>query len=495
MSHTPLVVLTADRPPELRGCGAPQTIDQINLYGRYPLYFCDCPVPDWEPAGRAAWIDEAERAMRAAMGHPRGPVHLNLPFREPLIPEPSRVNALARAIGDSDARASNSDDTAQSCPEPDAGTWDELAAKIRGVRRGLIVCGPQNSTDALSRTVSRLREVTGFPVVADIASQVRCAPRTGVDICSRYDLILKNSQFAAALAPEVVLRIGGLPTSKTLNLWLSDVATTDHIIVDDQPEIADPYRQATRTVVSPLNAIAEPLAKRLEGVTDRSTDYASLWADADEWAASLLETMRARREEPFEGDFARAVFTEAPDGTVIYLSNSMPIRLADTYASARHASLRVLFNRGANGIDGIVSSAVGAAVAMASPVVLVTGDLALLHDLNGLLMARQYDVDLKIVLLNNDGGGIFSFLPIAEHAEVAESLVAMPHGCNFAHAARLYDLPQTVFETVDAFTTGYKESIARPGPAILEVRSDRRRMWELTQEIYQRFETLNGGKS
>jgi 2-succinyl-5-enolpyruvyl-6-hydroxy-3-cyclohexene-1-carboxylate synthase len=378
----------------------------------------------------------------------------------------------------------------QPCPAPDSQTWDRLAEVIRNARHGLIVCGPQNSTDDLGLTVARLAEESGFPVVADVASQLRFGSSLGATVCSHFDLFLRNRSLAQQLVPDLVLRIGGLPTSKTLNLWFGDIPSSDHILVDDQPEIADPYRYATQRIVSPLDLLATELVGRLEGSDEHPGEFARRWCEADERATALLDRLRETRDVCFEGDVVRAVFENAPSAITVYLSNSMPIRLADTYARASARHVRVLCNRGANGIDGIVSSAVGAAIGAEEPLVLVTGDLALLHDINGLLGARLYDANLKVVVLNNDGGGIFSFLPIAEHEGIVEPLVIMPHGRTFADAARFNDIPYSSFSDVGGFTDGYRESLGGYGPEILEIQTDRRQTLNVSNEIYQHFAEL-----
>lgn len=491
LSRTPLIVLTADRPPALRRRGAPQTIDQIDLYGRYPLHFCDLPVPDVDDAERAQWIDAAARAAHVAVGYPHGPVHLNLPFREPLTPGPDRLDALD---GDSVASSTPSTDSqAQSCPEPDAGVWDRLAGMVESAKRGLIICGPQNSSEDLGASIHTLAAASGFPVLADVASQVRFGEHIDAHIVSHYDLFLKGSQLASELAPDLVIRFGGLPTSKTLNLWLQSLSAQNHVLIDDHEEFADPYDCATWAITSPLRPAADEVGQRLGGKSGRASAFASAWHTADSEAAQVLKLHRREPIELFAGDVVAAVFEHAPARLPVYLSNSMAIRFGDAYAAASRTPVRVLYNRGANGIDGVVSSAAGAAAALGERVVIVTGDVALLHDFNALLAVRQYNLDLKIILLNDDGGGIFSLLPIADHAEVFEPLVAMPHGRDFDDAARFHGIAYSRIIAVKDFVDEYCACLNRPGPEILEVRYDRLQSARTSREIFRRFRGTDAG--
>jgi 2-succinyl-5-enolpyruvyl-6-hydroxy-3-cyclohexene-1-carboxylate synthase len=370
---------------------------------------------------------------------------------------------------------------------PDSGCWDRLAKKIRTTTRGVIVCGPQNSCDDLGPAVVRLAAATGYPVLADVASQVRFGAHAGADVISHFDLFLKNPKLAKDLAPEMVIRLGGLPTSKTLNLWLKGLYIHDHILIDDHGEFADPFECANWKITSPLSLVGGEVGRRFNQGRGANSGYASEWRIADDDAERTLQLHRQESTELFAGDIVAEVFTHAPAGLVVYLSNSMAIRFAETYAKAENTPIRILYNRGANGIDGVVSSAIGAAAALGGQVVLVTGDVALLHDINALLGARRYALDLKIVLLNDDGGGIFSFLPIASHADIFEPLVAMPHGCDFGDAARFYGIPHQRFSSLDGFVRGYQDCLRRGGPEILEVRYDRTQSLHTSRAIVRQF--------
>lgn len=487
-SRSPLVILTADRPPRVRGRGAPQTIDQIELYSRYPVYFADLPLPDvGDPTG-LPWRLPAKQACDAAIGPPAGPVHLNVPFDEPFFPDPDGVEHLLSALRDDELpdrvpvarRESDADDA----------TWQAAAGKLAQSRRPLIVCGPQDFSDHLADGVTRLGAVLSAPILADIASQVRCNGATTENVISHYDIYLRDQSIADALCPDVVLRLGGLPTSKMLNEWLAAQIDTEQIAVSADGEITDPYGTISLRVHADPEIICRRLFEVLRQSQSRNSDYLTRWRTVDICAEKTWSKLTEVGDtEIFEGSIVASVFSESTDGTAIYLSNSMPIRWADGYAGARKIPMRVLCNRGANGIDGIVSSAAGAAWAFPDrPVVLVIGDIAFGHDLNGLWKVAEMNRRLKIVLLNNDGGGIFSFLPIAGHANVFERLVAMPHGQDLSLAAGLHGIRHCRVESLDDFRQTFSSCLSREGPEIIEVVTNRDRTVQLHQEIGRRIQ-------
>jgi 2-succinyl-5-enolpyruvyl-6-hydroxy-3-cyclohexene-1-carboxylate synthase len=270
-------------------------------------------------------------------------------------------------------------------------------------------------------------------------------------------------------------------------MWLKGSSIRDHVLIDDHAGLDDPFECATWTITSPLTAVGEEIGKRLKRDNSAPSAYSASWRTADGEAMHLLQSRRPETTEIFAGDVVAAVFEHAFANQVVYLSSSMAIRFAEMYAQARNTPLRILFNRGANGIDGVVSSAVGAAAGLDARIVLVTGDIALLHDINGLLGVRQNAMDLKVILLNDNGGGIFSYLPISAHSGIFEPLVAMPHGRDFGEAARFYGMPHSRFSSLDEFVSAYLACLERRGPEILEVQYDRERSHDTGLEIFRQF--------
>ena len=425
----PLVALTADRPPELHGCGAPQTIDQQFLFGNHAR-FADLglPAPDFRPL----------RALLAATIRRDGPTHLNAPFREPLSPVQEPLPELTDAPADVATPAA---------PLPD------VRAALEALKpRGVILCGPRDAEDELPRAVEALARTTGYAVIAEAASQLRFTVPSAV---AHADTILRNDSWARALRPDVVVRFGGGVTSKVVQEY-ADLATTT-IVVHERGEVVDPSRRASFVLHGEAPAIARALAAGGQG-----GPLAALFRVADQRVRAALEDL------PFgEPLVARETLASVPAHGQLFVSSSMPIRDLDAFGTAARPGVRILANRGVNGIDGIVSTAAGAALATGRPTTALVGDLAFQHDLGGLLAASRLGARLRIVVVHNDGGGIFHFLPIARHAERFETLFGTPHGLAFAHAAALAGFP---FQAArDA--AGLREALKASG--VVEVRTDR----------------------
>ena len=491
MSCTPLVILTADRPPELRGTGAPQTIDQLALYGRYTCYFADLTAPGADGFDVKDWETQALEAVSAAQGPAPGPVHLNIPFREPLIPNPTAFarTLAAHSEGEKTRRAQRHDthQSEQRMSPVASGTWDSIALRLTSVKPGLIICGPQTSDDAFGAAVSRLAARIGFPILTDIASQVRFGPHHSQRVLSHFDLCLRENRFADTMRPEVVLRLGGLPTSRILNDWLAAVPRHEHIIISPHIDIADPDRLGTTRIVAGLEEACREISARIGEKESTPDRYLLRWQDAEREIVSQLSERIDVKREVFEGDVVASVFRLAPKGAAIFLSNSMPIRWAEFYATGDATRYRVFCNRGANGIDGIVSTAAGVASVTQQPTALVIGDIAALHDLSGLQALRQNNIPLKIVLLNNDGGGIFSFLPVSEHTTIFERLVAMPHGRDFSQAAAFAGIAHQCLQSLADFNDAFSSCLRRAEPQILEIKFDRGHSLKVSREVNRRI--------
>jgi 2-succinyl-5-enolpyruvyl-6-hydroxy-3-cyclohexene-1-carboxylate synthase len=424
-ARVPMVVLTADRPPELRDVGAPQSIDQQHLFGRAVRWFVDAGVPDW--SARHAWRSLAARAVLEATGAPSGPVHLNLPFREPLVGAPVALPPGRRGRGPWHGR-------------PRSTVGGEVTVD-RG-RRGLVVAG--RGAYGLAAHV----RATRWPVLAD--------PRAGIDGVTHADALLRVDELATELRPEIVVRVGEPPASRIVNEWL-DGSGAEQVVVGDA--WIDPSRRAA--------AVAGSFSVKGDAC---SPQWPRAWQRYDALAAAAIEVELAAMRPLTEPGIAREVVVSAPDQAHLVVASSMPVRDVEWYVP-RRTDVTVHANRGANGIDGVVSTAVGVASTGVATTVLV-GDLAFLHDSSSLVALVRRRVDLTIVVVDNDGGGIFSFLPQAAALEGGqfELLFGTPHGTDCALLARAHGLPAAEVTTPAQLVKALRPAA---GTRVVVAKSDR----------------------
>jgi 2-succinyl-5-enolpyruvyl-6-hydroxy-3-cyclohexene-1-carboxylate synthase len=450
LSSIPLVLLTADRPWELHDFGAPQTIPQEGLYGRFVRAAHALPVPE---ATDTAFLHLRALVSRTAQAVARapGPVHFNVPFREPLAPTGGSPPDLGtRALEGEGPQPF----VAFAARQPAAHVLSELTALVQHKPRGVIVCGPRAPERGFAEALFELSRAAGYPLLAEACSNARFGAPPDVCVVGHYEALLAHEPFARAHLPEVVLRFGGGLTSKRLGQWL-DASGAHEVLFADGDAVIDPSHRARCVVPGGALDAARALAAHS---CDRADGWTRRFAHAEQRAQAALSSAFAQDRSLTEPRIARELAASLPPHAELFVSSSMPIRELDAFAAPGRAPLRVHANRGANGIDGIVSTAAGVAASTGRPTVLYTGDLALLHDLGGLLLARRHALSLAIVVVNNDGGGIFSFLPIASATPHFEALFGTPHGLDLRHAAALagarYDAPESPAALRDALALG-----------------------------------------
>ena len=456
-ARVPLVVLTADRPPELREVGAGQTIDQIRLFGSAAKWFFEVGTHDATPA-RGRWMRQlACRAVWTALEGRRGPVHLNFALREPLVP--------TEELGDDPqpGRSGGRPWVLRSTPGEDAAAAGRALAVIaRDAHRPVVVAGrAEPGLGAVAAACARL----GWPLLADPLSGAR---RGGAAI-AHYDALLRDERFTAARRPDLVVRCGDPPTSKPLRGWidgLGDGAT--QVGFDPHGVWQDPG--SSLEIVLAAGA-APTIAAAAAHTPAADPAWLAAWRAADEAAAAAIDGVLGdgALTEPL---VARALAAELPADATLFVASSMPVRDIEAFAPVRDGP-PVLCNRGANGIDGTVSSAFGSAAVADGPVVLLIGDVALAHDVGGLLAAGRLGLAITIVLLDNDGGGIFEFLPVAAARDIFEEHVATPHGLDFAHAAALYGCAFEEAADLATLRAALTAAIAGDATTIIRVGSDR----------------------
>lgn len=478
LSRIPLIVLTADRPPYLRERGAAQTIDQLRMYGSHVRLSLDLPMPVGHPAEAAQAQMYATRAVAAALGELPGPVHLNVPFDEPLIAPPHLHPAPDLA-----ANADRADLVAVANPRP--GQVERAAALLASAQRPLIIAGPDIGLRppcdaAIDDVAGDLRA----PILADPLSHLRTSGPRSERVLDSYDAILRDPR-SAALAPDAVLHFGGPPTSKVLNGMLAGLRGLPYILVDLPGGFRDPNLAADTLVAGDPYLVATRLRELLESMPlTFDPCWLDRWVTANARARAAMQERCAAFAEPFEGRIFTELQAALPAGFTIVASNSMPVRDLDSFVVTAPKPLVLAANRGANGIDGVVSSAMGAAAGPRHPVVLVIGDIALYHDMNGLWAAKRHHLDITIVLVNNNGGGIFNYLPQAAHPTLFEEWFATPTGLDFAQVAALYGAKHTVARDWGTFRSALASAI-RGGFHLIEVPTDRARNVEMHQQAWR----------
>ncbi|MCC7383610.1 MAG: 2-succinyl-5-enolpyruvyl-6-hydroxy-3-cyclohexene-1-carboxylic-acid synthase [Deltaproteobacteria bacterium] len=458
-SGVPLLAVTADRPGELQGVGAAQTVPQTRFFDPHVRASIELVAPA-EGVPLATFSSAAARALVAACSAPRGPVHLNVPFREPLWidgadpgePTPERVVTVHTATRrlDAEARAT-------------------LAVELGGVERGAFVVGPQDEP-ALIRPLVTLARRLGWPILADAASQLRFGPHDRSALVTRYDAILRAERAAQRLAPDLIVRLGRTPCSRPLLEWLDRFAADRVIAVEPAGGLCDPTHLARMIVAADAVPLLQDLAAELGAGEAPSRPWLAEWLEAERIAGEIHS-----RGTPslWEGAIARRLSQVLPDGAAVHLGNGMPIRDFDAFAPPRAALLRTFVSRGANGIDGTVSTATGEAIARGGPLVLVAGDLTTLHDLSGLRLAADLDAPLVIIAVDNGGGGIFDFLPIAAHRTAYQRHFLTPQAADLEAIAAALGLTAVEADSEEALAIALERALSRGGPSLIRVPVDR----------------------
>ncbi|WP_226023418.1 2-succinyl-5-enolpyruvyl-6-hydroxy-3-cyclohexene-1-carboxylic-acid synthase [Halomicrobium salinisoli] len=494
-ARVPLLLLTADRPPELRDSGANQTVDQEQLYGDAVRSYRSLPEPAPEPRRLRSLRTTVCRAVATAERTPAGPVHLNVPMAKPLEPTPVEGDVpedlAERAPLAVEGRDGPFVTTTEGRSRLDEADAERLADPLTDADSGLIVAGPASRPAPDREAMARLAEATGVPVLADPLS----GHRFGHDapwLCGGYDSYLDADGWPD---PDVVIRFGASPTSKVLRQYLRD-ADARQFVVDPAGDWPEASFTATDHVVADPSAVAAALADAV----DREP---TAWRDRFHAAERIHWDLAAdaHDERPFEGSVAAATAAAAPDPSTLFVSNSMPVRDLDRFAEPRPAAVTALGNRGASGIDGITSTALGAGSATDDPLLLLLGDLAYYHDMNGLLAVARCEVDATVVLVNNDGGGIFHKLPIESFDPPFTGQFRTPHGLDFEPTGDLYDLEYERVADPTAVAERVAESATADGTQVLEVQTaaeeshrHREELHEQTCEAVSR-EVLTEGKN
>lgn len=430
-ARIPLLVITADRPHELREVGAPQAIDQINLFGKHVKWAVDFPIPEDNDESLPFIERHIHRAITTAKALPMGPVHINVPFREPLLINMEKQQLKMQV---------SQTEMGQLVPGEEFVTWYKNLLQTE--EKGLIVVG-----DSLQTTEGfwEFAKMLQWPILADPLSNLRSlVPKDCLHLCiDQYDAILKANTFKDYVVPKVVVRFGAQPVSKPLTQFLKACRPTVFIVVDESPIFRDSLHIVTHHVQVGAASLWIPIEKK------QVSSYLDNWTKANDIATKHIHAYIEMEED--EGALAATLFNTLPDGVDLFASSSMPIRDVDTFFNKTTKDIHLYANRGTNGIDGVVSTALGVQAATKRPGYLLIGDLAFIHDVNGLIVSRFQHTNITIVVMNNDGGGIFSYLPQSTETNYFEHLFGTPTGLKFSHIAAMYDAQYDAVNTKEEF--------------------------------------------
>lgn len=480
LARVPLIVLTADRPHELREVGAPQAIAQPNLYGQQVKWSVDFPIPDEFPNTLPFIERHIARAIAIATTAPAGPVHVNVPFREPLL-----IDFQEKLPGITFYESMSQD------IKPNEHAMNGLEAMIENAKKGILIIGEMAQSTDLKVVWNFIRHLQ-WPVLVESLSHLRGnVPNDCVEyIIDQYDALLKSETFKQLIVPDTVIRFGAQPVSKPLMQFLTKVNPQNYVVIDEDPMFRDSLAITTHHIQSTIGSWIDDI--QLKTINTDLT-YVQKWLEANHIATSYIETYI--QEESDEGALTATLFKNLPENSNLFASSSMPIRDVDTFFQKTEKDIRIYANRGANGIDGVVSTAIGTQLATDRDCYLLIGDLAFLHDSNGLIASRYQHCDMTIVILNNDGGGIFSYLSQATVEQHYEELFGTPSGLQFDHLAKMYDAQYIAVQTKEELAEVLKTPKQKP-IRIIEVFTDRphnvqahRKLWDsISKEIDKKWQ-------
>ncbi len=486
--RVPLIVCTADRPAELRGRGANQTINQNNLYKNHIRLFFDPGLPQTDFNSLTALRDGISEAVNKSLHSAKGPVHINLPFKKPFEPKTFTDEVDDDLFTSLDKSVNSNNQSGKTDPDNlIKKSWikniSSLALKFE---KGIIITGPGHFNNDFISECGRLSLKLGYPIFADATSQLRFGRHNKENVISNYDAFLRSQNFSNKIQPEIIIQFGRTITSKGLENFLKN-SSAERFMINEFGDWFDPSGKARASYACEPLAFCRSLNEILElkKLNRKSTSWTGLIKYADRRAIDLKRTIIDKSVFPNECRVIEEVLHAAPDGSNIMLSNSMPVRDFDYFASNKNKSIEVFNNRGASGIDGITSTALGISAVGGKPTILITGDLAFYYDLNSLLAAQKYKSNLIIVLLNNNGGGIFQILPISKYGKVFKDYFIAPHKLNFSALVKAYGADYHLVRGWKNFQTLFKQAALKKQLTVLEIKTDAVQSVKLRKEFWK----------
>lgn len=468
----PLIVCTADRPPGFLERGANQTINQQNIYANHIRYFKDMGMPQINAEKIKSVRKTTHKSIDISLHKNPGPIHLNFPFNKPFEPDAfthqisNAINEIAQSkksiIGQS---AKNKDDFISYKK-----LFNDLIVTLNSFEKGIIIVGPENYTGSFHKKVVQLADRLNYPVLADGVSQLRFNAHSKKNIISNYDAILRSEEFSKKHRPDIILHFGRTVTSKGLENYLTKIKCQKYLI-NKFGDIFDPSNNTTASFKYLPSAFCDEIIDRMNKKQIES-EWLNSFVNADTITEKIKNKIISKAKYPIESRIVKEVLDLIPAGSNIMLSNSMPIRDFDYFASNTNKKITVFNNRGASGVDGIISTAMGISKRSKKPTVLLTGDIAFYYDLNGLLQARENSNPLTIILINNNGGGIFRILPISKYKDVFEKYFLTPHNLNFAELTKGFGVKHTLIKNWNHFRNSFNTAIRNKNTQVLELKTD-----------------------
>ncbi|MEI7813025.1 MAG: 2-succinyl-5-enolpyruvyl-6-hydroxy-3-cyclohexene-1-carboxylic-acid synthase [Ignavibacteria bacterium] len=483
----PLIICTADRPPELIGRGANQAIYQDNIYQNHIRYFINAGLPVATREGLMSVSDIARAAFLQSMIINRGPVHINFPFAKPLEPSAFTDEVDESLISVSHEWITNVNPLTRNLIQAEnAGELlDETAGLLKTRKRGLLIAGPGNFGDSFAELCYRLSLILNYPVIADAASQLRFGGADKSNVIADFEGFIRSDKFFQSAEPELIIQFGRAPTSKGMELFI-EKTSADYYAVDEYGDWHDPFHKAKAVVILKPEIFCFEIIKRLEKDNFIQPDgsYSGLFKNAERISLALKSGLIEKASFLFEGRVITEVIELIPDSSVIMISNSMPARDLDYFAPKSNKDIKIFHNRGASGIDGITSTALGIAIDSGRPAVLITGDLSFYYDLNGLLASMKYSIPLVIVLINNNGGGIFEMLPISGYEKVFNDYFTVPHNLDFAPIVKAYGGGFINIESFEHFRESFRKALSCRSFTVLQIKTSAKQSAAYRKEFW-----------
>ncbi|MGA9292829.1 MAG: 2-succinyl-5-enolpyruvyl-6-hydroxy-3-cyclohexene-1-carboxylic-acid synthase [Ignavibacteriaceae bacterium] len=487
----PLIVCTADRPPELLDCGANQTINQNNLYKNHIRWFLDVGLP--EPITRRIKHIKvvARRAVYESLIRSKGPVHLNFPFRKPFEPD-----AYTDDVGQEILDLANelSFDKEEFFKEDEKNISNEkwfieIFNHLKNYEKGLIIAGPENYDPAFNKKCQELSQELGYPILADGASQLRFGSHNKKNVLSNFEGFLRSEFFINNNKPDIILQFGRTITSKTLDIYL-EKCSASRFMINEFGDWFDPSNKATAAVSCKPFIFCEKMLEIIysEKIDRKINGWLSLFIEAEKISDSIKDEIINESDSINEARIVTEIINNLPENSHVMISNSMPIRDFDYFAGNTNKNIAIYNNRGASGIDGIISTALGIAADHNKPAFLITGDLAFYYDLNGLLAAKKYSIPLIIILINNNGGGIFEVLPISKYKDVFNEFFLAPHFLDFSYFVKGYGGNYFSIEDWESFHKEFQSALNRNNFSVLEIKTDAAKSLELRKKYWHEIE-------